>query len=342
MRIKLVTPNNKLIDYEVDSKFLSSYKVIGGASILEGSQKVPPDFKLSLNGLENIDYKFVIAIDPGTTCTGIVVGNNKIKDSINFGLLIERDSDLDISPDEFTEKVLYFLKNFIPSDKIETVLIESQYTGQYKASSRVLTQYAKRLESFYKKSGLRVISIAPNSWKKYLLEDYRGTGVDLRKSNKDLVKKEALSKFPFLIALKKQDICDAVGILNHYYTETFTGSSKIIKVSKSSAANFRHEIQGWLKPIYSVEEFNENIERLKELSGNELVRKIQQFELNDNISVWRNIRELTSNSNDIFYSITTPTMQNLNAIIDYKHNFKILTKDTNILVVGYRSSLISR
>ena len=42
-----------------------------------------------------------------------ILYNNKIKDSINFGLLIERDSDLDISPDEFTEKVLYFLKNKI-------------------------------------------------------------------------------------------------------------------------------------------------------------------------------------------------------------------------------------
>ena len=291
---------------------------------------LPEPHKLTLAAIED---PLIIAIDPGTSSFGVAIGLADKKIPIGAFLITKEEGEAD--PKDFENNVCILFESFIKTAKIKEVIIESQFFGKYKNSTQVLKAFTKTITRLFEKSNIKVHSVAPQSWKKTFLADFKEMGYKMNQSNKNLVGARAREFFPPIVTTKMKDASDALGILHYYYVSLFSNSG-LVKVVKSSNVSLTSSIYMAVSKV--PKDMDKELEMWVE-SGKPMKREVKFFEYNNELSCERNIREVTNTSRDIFISVTEPTIALLKELIPRREYIGPLEPSTKLIVVGYRQNI---
>lgn len=306
------------------------------------------------------DSKYVLSIDIGTESLGFTIGDVLQNKPIYVGSFMRGDSSLPYTVfiNEFTLFLNYFLDRVNANKKVLAYLkIESPFYNPYagKLSYQRLKSIFDQIKNTCQYKGVYCYPCPPATWQSFYLgrvkEKY---GIKLNKSNKKYIKMVGMDAHPSLVALKKQDGFDALGLYYHFMAVDYNDSGLIHvtpslerSLKKINYTVYPYKEVGTQKILSAQDYLNKTLEHQTNLlnsnilngqgtNNNNLNPQLVAFEFCQNLSIEDNIRALINFGDNVYYTVISPTVSVIKDLYKIKTDIPQLTSKTKLLIVGYR------
>ena len=348
--------NLDLYDPSIE-EFKNRQLIDGGMEYLAMPPMVKAKNKLNLKLPDG--YKYVVAIDPGSSKLGFAIGLYDSKYPYVMALFKRDNARLEEKGEsaKFRENFREFFDDFMEMnyDRIVEVTMESPFNNymgkKSKSSYAIIKAVYDDIKNISMRHGINLIPVKPQEWKSYFLRAYGERvlskefgiyDVNLTRSNKDLIFLVASTIFKDIKLSEEgaiSDACDALGILWFYYAHRSEGedgsAENPYQVIKSMDRCYKHNIRYRFMHFNNVNNYVEAV--LRERNSNTIDKWKSSFVVrNPQLSLEDNIRSMTTKyKTDIFIAKMEDTLKDIREILKRREEDQTHQLD-NIYVVFYR------
>lgn len=287
-----------------------------------------------------IDEETVMSIDPGTGILGFSIGYLNKKDPLFIGVLRKVKGHANESDtDQYTVKLVEVVMKMIDSFNVRELIIEDQYLiPKYKTAYRRLTTLKDTIIGRCGLLGIKVTQVKPQEWKSIFLSDYKKKyNINMSQSNKEWIQRKTRDLYISAINLSEEDGTDAFGMLYFQYDRYFKEDDGVYIIKPGLQKEWSHNIK------YMIGKTNkkdyENIFRMAEglvkVHHRDALRVV---ELDKTMDLEENIRSVTSTSNDIYITITSPFPKIMPDLMKERESIGTINSDSDLYVIFFREN----
>lgn len=293
--------------------------------------------------------KVAIGIDASTTTTGVTIGSSK--EDFPF-IFLEYRRDKDESINMYLNEVLNTLTYRVVMNnnlKVEHIFVEDKYEDKRRYSRRVLDALAtvkvvmrdlpQMITQATGSPTPKYHLMLPQTWRKYYLGDLNtNKGRDYMKRLVADFGQQRYNFHPQCVGFN--DLMDSIGIYSAGIKAIVKPDSKDNVIAEVILNNidWAHHIE--MKVFYK--KFHKDV--LKDIVSQDMEMRgriqdhgLKMFEYYRGVSVEKNIRSLTTNSNAVFACFLDSN--DMEAVPLYYETKSIPEIDDSVIIVGYRKNL---